>query len=179
MAESIGVVYGSALSQLSFEEGCEEQVYLQMQDLNEIFVQNEEFMNLLCAPVISTEEKSQLIDRVFGGQVLPVVLNFLKVLAENGRFSAFDQVALEVKRMYLEHKGIKEVLVTSAKPLEDSQMQRLKAAMVEKLGTEVLIVQKVDETLMGGLSVEFDGKRADASIAARLRQLENTIKEGV
>ena len=89
MAESIGVVYGRALSQLSFEEGCEEQVYLQMQDLNEIFVQNEEFMNLLCAPVISTEEKSQLIDRVFGGQVLPVVLNFLKVLAESGRFAAF------------------------------------------------------------------------------------------
>ena len=150
-----------------------------MISLQEIFAQNPEFLNLLSAPVLSGEEKSQMLDQVFGGKVLPLVQNFMKVLAENGRFSGFAQVANEVKRLYLESRGIKEVVVTSAKELPEDQLQRLKEAMSKKLNAEVIVNLQIDESLMGGLSVEFDGKRLDASVANRLRQLEHTIKEGV
>ena len=179
MAESIGVVYASALSQLSFEENCEEQVYLQMQELSAVFAQNEEYLSLLSAPVLSGSEKVQMVNQVFEGRVLPLVLNFLKVLAENGRFDCFAEIAKQVKEMYLSSRGIKEAIVTTAKELSDDQVSKLKEALSKKLNAEVLIDQKVDKNLLGGIRVEFDGKQLDASVAARLRQIEHTIKEGV
>lgn len=179
MAESVGAVYGSALSQLSFEAQSENQVFLQVMKLEEILNQNPDLSKLLSAPVLPSGQKVQLVADIFENQVTPLVLNFLKVLAEENRFAYFGEIAREIKEQYYQKSGIKEVLVHTAKQLNEQQLEKLRQTIEQKLNAKVLISQQVDETLYGGLCVEFDGKRIDGSLAQRLRQIEHTIKEGV
>ena len=51
----------------------------------------------------------------------------------------------------------------------------LKACMT---GKTILLENKVDESLMGGVKVNYDGKELDGSVAGRLETLRRLLTDG-
>jgi F0F1-type ATP synthase delta subunit len=68
-------------------------------------------------------------------------------------------------------KGINEVKITCAYPLEKSKEKRIKELISQHLSRQDLAFDfKVDEAIIGGLIINFGGKIIDGSLHNRLRQ---------
>ena len=66
--------------------------------------------------------------------------------------------------------------VISAIELTQSQKDELKAKLKQKCNRNVTLECYNDETLLGGLIIEIDGKQIDASLKSRLKDVKEVIK---
>ena len=126
---------------------------------------------LLASPRIDTDEKSQMIDRMFGGRVSDEVLKFLKVLNRHGRLDCIRQVARAVRDGVNESLGRLAVNVTTAEPVDASVIDRIAEVLKNALGADVEINSGVDSKMIGGLMVKVGDKVFDGSVSNKLARL--------
>ncbi len=126
---------------------------------------------LLASPRIDTDEKAQMIDRMFGGRVSDEVLKFLKVLNRHGRLDCIRQVARAVRDGVNESVGRLAVNVTTAEPVDASVTDRIAEVLKSSLGADVEIKSFVDAKIIGGLMVKVGDKVFDGSVSNKLARL--------
>ena len=63
--------------------------------------------------------------------------------------------------------------------LTDEQSDSLKAKLEKISGKRILLRQKVDSSLLGGLRVEIEGKLLDGTVMGRLTDLRKKVSETV
>ena len=126
---------------------------------------------LLASPRIDTDEKSQMIDRMFGGRVSDELLKFLKVLNRHGRLDCIRQVANAVRDGVNESLGRLAVNVTTAEPVDASVTDRIAEVLKNALGADVEINSFVDAKIIGGLMVKVGDKVFDGSVSNKLARL--------
>ena len=126
---------------------------------------------LLASPRIDTDEKSQMIDRMFGGRVSDELLKFLKVLNRHGRLDCIRQVARAVRDGVNESLGRLAVNVTTAEPVDASVIDRIAEVLKNALGADVEINSGVDSKMIGGLMVKVGDKVFDGSVSNKLARL--------
>jgi F-type H+-transporting ATPase subunit delta len=67
--------------------------------------------------------------------------------------------------------------VTSAHPLNDAQIQSLKASLKTATGRDVQLNTNVDASLLGGLVVKVGSRMIDSSLKTKLTSLKLAMKE--
>src|SRR5579864_2056847 len=80
-----------------------------------------------------------------------VLDNFVKVLAENNDLRIFDQIAEEFKKLELEKKGIKQVEVTSARPLNHENEKQILEELNHLAKGKYELEKTLDEKIIGGV----------------------------
>ncbi|MCA9212551.1 MAG: ATP synthase F1 subunit delta [Planctomycetales bacterium] len=126
---------------------------------------------LLASPRIDVHEKSQMVDRIFGGRVSDDVLKFLKVLNRHGRLDCLRQVAAAVRQGVNQSRGRIAVSVTTAEPVDSGVTDRIAEVLRSRLGSEVDLKASVNPALIGGLVVKIGDKVFDGSVANKLARL--------
>ena len=76
-----------------------------------------------------------------------------------------------------EGMGIEEAVVTSALPLTKTQVEALKAKLSEITGKKIVMKQKVDSALIGGVTVQVGDRLIDGSVARQLQTLKHIMKQ--
>lgn len=131
------------------------------------------------SPRISEEEKDALIGRIFGGKVDKVLLNFMKVLARRRRLGSLRAIQAAVSEMRDEQLGRLRVKVTSAQPLTDAQKKEITANLKTKFGKEVVLLEKVDAGLLGGIILRIGDRVYDGSVQGKFQTLRRAVASGV
>ena len=67
--------------------------------------------------------------------------------------------------------------MTAASKLTESQVTALKQALKAALGKEVMLEEKVDPGLLGGLVVKVGSRMVDTSLRTKLNSLKVAMKE--
>ena len=176
MAKDFSREYGTALYQLVVEEKASKQIFDDFQRVSEVFQVNPEFGRLLSNPRLSASERADTVGKVFDGKINRHLLNALKILAEKRRCDTVTKCCEVYKRLYCEDNGILPVTATSAVGLSEAQKERLSKRLREKTGSKILLTCKVDPRCIGGIRLEYGGKRYDASVRGRLTDLARSIK---
>ena len=100
----IAVLYGGGLYNLAAEKQLTEVVMQQMQEIRKIFRENPEYLRLFSEPSIPFAKKNSMIENAFGIHVERYLLNFLKLLCEQGMLDEYAGCCEEfVRRYHLEH----------------------------------------------------------------------------
>jgi F-type H+-transporting ATPase subunit delta len=73
-------------------------------------------------------------------------------------------------------RGEIEAEVTSAEKLSAAQVARLKAELKAAAGHDVLLAEKVDPSILGGLIVKVGSRMVDSSLATKLNNLKVAMK---
>jgi F-type H+-transporting ATPase subunit delta len=128
----------------------------------------------LASALISPDEKIGIIDRVFGTQASPLVLNFLKVLASHGRLDCIRAIDRRAHQLLDEFQGRVRVKVTTAAPVDPELAGRIAQGLKGLLDGEPVLDEAVDPELIGGVVVQVGDTVYDGSIA---RQLENVRQQ--
>lgn len=175
----IGSVYAQGLYSLTKEESCEKTVLEQLLVLEKAFVQEPDFLRLLASPNLPKEERCQILDKSFREKVHPYVLNFMKLLTEKGYVRHFPQCVQAYKEQYNDEHGILAVRAVSAVALTEDQIQKLKKKLAAITGKEIELTNKVDPDCLGGIRLDYDGKRIDGTVRNRLDEIHNLLKNTV
>lgn len=171
--------YGGALYDLAAEEGRAGRILQEMKVLCDAFAQEPEYVYLLATPSLSKEERCKILDESFRGKIDGYLLNFMKILCENGTIRQFSGCAQEFRRRYNEDNGILEVRAVTAIPMNDALTQKLKDRLTAVTGKRIELSCQVDPACLGGVRLEMDGQQLDGTIQTRLdnirRQLAQTV----
>ncbi|GMR16490.1 MAG: F0F1 ATP synthase subunit delta [Gammaproteobacteria bacterium] len=131
--------------------------------------------DMISNPSIEREKITEIIVDVCGDSLNDTAKNFVQVLAENGRLN----VAVEIAQGYEAHRAeaekTVEAEVTSAFPLTDTQIKSVTDALKKRLGREVNLVTKIDESIVGGAIIRAGDLVIDGSVNGQLEKLANTL----
>ncbi len=175
----VGINYGQALYDLVAEEGLTEQVLQQLAALRDAFAQEPEFVQLLSAPNLPKEERCNILDESFRGKLQPYVLNFLKILTEKGYIRHFTDCCKAYRDLYNADHGILPVSAVTAVALTQEQTEKLKGKLSKITGKTIELTNRVDPTCLGGIRLDYDGKRVDGTVQNRLDSIRDLLKNTV
>ncbi len=167
--------YAKSLVDLSQEKGQLENVYKDMQYMQQVSKQSREFVALIKSPVIKADKKNAILEAVTKGKVSELTAAFNKLLVSKGRENVLPEVVNAFIDQYNAIKGINKVKLTTA----TEATEELKQSMIQKVKAEagfgtVELETKVDPSIVGGFILEFNNKKVDASI---LRDLNDVKKQ--
>ena len=175
----IGSVYGEALYELACSEGLDKAILDELKVLDESFHQEPGFVKLLCSHSVSKQERCQVLDDSFRGKVNQYLLNFLKILTEKGYMHHFTHCCEAYTRHYNEDHNILSVRAVTAVPLIDKQAQALTQKLTRMTGKTILLDNRVDATCLGGVRLDYDGRRLDDTICHRMESIRELLKNTV
>ena len=175
----VGSVYGEALYSLARDEGLDKTVLEQLKVLEQSFSQEPGFLKLLSAPNLSKDERCKVLDDCFRGKVHAYVLNFLKILTEKGYIRRFSECVEAFRQQYNADHGILCVTAVTAVPLTKVQEAKLCAKLAGITGKTIDLANRVDPSCMGGMRLDYDGKRLDDTVSHRLDAIGSLLKNTV
>ena len=172
-----GREYGEGLYALCAEEKLDQAVLDEVQAIRKAFRENEAFVHLLGNMSMSKEERVRIVDETFKGQIHEYTLNFLKILVERGAIHAFSECAAAYQESYFRDHQVAVAEVTTANPLNEEQKNRLREKLKKLSGKEIVLKEKIDPSVMGGVLLQMDGKRYDNTVRHRLAAIKQTLTE--
>ena len=174
-----GTVYGEALYDLAHSEGLSETILTELNVLSQSFKAEPDFIRLLGTPSLSKQERCNILDDSFRGKVHPYVLNFLKILTEKGYMRHFGDCCAAYRELYNRENGILVVTAVTAVALTDGQQQRLSDKLTDITGKKIQLVNRIDPNCLGGIRLDYDGKRLDDTVEHRLNAIRSVLKNTV
>jgi len=174
-----GSVYGQALYDLAQSEDLSEQILQELDVLRRSFSQEPDFVKLLSTPVLTKQERCDILEESFRGKVQPYLLNFLKILTEKGYIRHFSHCCDAYRDQYNRDHGILPVTAVTAVPLTDAQQKRLRSKLETITGKTVELHSRIDPSCLGGVRLDYDGKRVDDTVAHRLDAVRTLLKNTV
>lgn len=169
--------YAKALFMLASEKECTEEYKNALETVDEVFKENPAYVDFLYTFAIPLEERLAALEKAFSLVLPRDVLSFLKILCEKKHITEFSECAQYYYTLYNKVDKISNVKVTSAIELTDSEKEQLKEKL-EKSGNKTVVIDYVvDESIIGGLIVEADGKIIDSSIKKHLKDIKDVINK--
>lgn len=175
----VGNVYGLALYDLAASENLSDEIRNQLDVLHQSFESEPGFLKLLGTPALNKQERCRILDDSFRGKVHPYVLNFLKILTEKGYIRHFFHCCRSYREQYNCDHGILPVTVVTAVALTSQQQSRLKEKLESLTGKTVELNSRIDPSCLGGVRLDYDGKRLDDTVAHRLDAIRGVLKNTV
>lgn len=170
-------LYGGSLYDLAAEEQLTDVIKEQMQQIRELFSENQDYLRLLSEPAIAMEERKSLIETALGTQAERYLVNFIKILCERNLLGEYAGCCDEFTRRYNADNGIAEAIVTSAVSLSETQMIALQEKLEKISGKRISLIQKINPAVMGGLRVEIEGRQLEGTVQGRLSGISKKLQE--
>lgn len=175
MAELVSKVYAEALFDVGLEKGSLEALSAQLSDVCQIFAANPEFFELYKAPNIALDNRKKIVEDTFGGQVLPELLNFLRLLLDKNRGFFIQEIGRDFQKLVETHQGVVKGIVYVTYALSDDQIRKLEDKLSTSTGKRILLTQKIDPEILGGLVVHLGDKVIDNSFKKKLDDMKEDL----
>lgn len=165
-------VYASALLDVAFQKGIHAQV---RQELEAVCKVVPEVPAIGVAFQLGDQKQIARILKTFEKHLSEVTLNFLQVTARRRRGSLLPQILEAYIAGMHERQGELVAQVRTAVPLEDVQRRSIAAALKKKFEKDIVLEERVDPRLMGGLVMRVGDQRIDGSLRSRLDAMETRL----
>jgi F-type H+-transporting ATPase subunit delta len=126
-------------------------------------------------PKVGDTQVFDLIGGVLKQPLPPQVSNLLRAVIDNGRLAALPEIAEQFRRLVNADTGVSDARITSAFPLDASQLADTVAVLEKRFGRRLNATVAVDNTLIGGIRAEVGDEVLDTSILARLEQMKAAL----
>jgi F-type H+-transporting ATPase subunit delta len=170
-------MYGGSLYDLAAEEGIEAQLLEEVDAVASLLKANPDYLRLLSMPSLPKKERCALLDEAFRGRVHPYILNFTKLLCENGTLRELAGCARAFRVRYNKAHGVVEATAVSAVALTAAQTDALQKRLAAVTGKQVDLTVKVDPSVLGGIRLDMEGVQLDGTVRNRLNTLQHSIAD--
>lgn len=169
--------YAMALFELARDERQLEAVGASLGSLKRALADSADLRALTTSPLTTRENALNTVAAIAAEMELdPITSNFLGVLAQNRRLGQLGAIIRNFDLLAALHRGETTAEVTSAHPLDDKQVETLKANLKARLGRDVTVDLSIDPTILGGLVVKIGSQMIDGSIRTKLNTLAQAMK---
>lgn len=131
--------------------------------------------NWLQSPHSAADKAVEIILEVIGEEVDPRFQGYLGVLADNGRLSLCGEISRMFGQLREAAEKRLQVRVVSAVALQDSEKERMQAALAKRFDREIILHNDVDPEVLGGAIIYADDQVIDGSLLGRVQRLEASL----
>jgi F-type H+-transporting ATPase subunit delta len=170
--------YANVLFELAKEQKALESVAGDLNRFNEALDAFTDLKRLVKSPVFTAEEQGRALAAILDQlKIDGLTKNFLLLVAKNRRLFATPDMIGAFRAMLARERGETSASVTAAAKLTEAQVSALKQALKAALGQEVMLEERVDPGLLGGLVVKVGSRMVDASLKTKLNSIKHAMKE--
>ena len=168
MAESVTIArpYAEAVYRTAKESGAQGTWSLRLQRLA-LIAQDGDMAAVMGNPQLSAEQVANLGISLCDDNDA-VLANLVRTLAENRRLALLPEISRLFDLAKSQEEGIKEAVVHSAFPIDDTQVKALVQELEARFGTKLTARVEIDASLIGGVRVTVGDQVLDASVRGKL-----------
>jgi F-type H+-transporting ATPase subunit delta len=171
--------YAKALVQLGAEEGAVDRFNGELAGFNALLSANPGVTAIFGSPAYGIQVKKEILGGLAEKLALSgTVANFLQLLLDRSRLNSLPQIVESFGVFADELSGVIRPTLTSGLPLDDGQVEGIKAALEKSTGKKVLLKVDVDPSLIGGVVTKIGDKVFDGSVRAQLDRIEDILQKG-
>jgi F-type H+-transporting ATPase subunit delta len=173
----IGKRFAEALSSSIQDEKKVLKALANLNSFDQAFSTDSQLSRFFLNPAIPPENKRALVKEMCDHfSVEPEVRKMMEMLVDRKKMVFLENIREYFEDVVDKRSNQARVSVTSAYPLSDKHIKKLKTSLSEVLQKDVLIETDVDESLIGGIRLRAGSIVADSSIKNSLALLKNAIE---
>ena len=167
--------YGRALFLLSEEVGTADTVIAEIDEVSALIGENDGYARLLDTPALPKEERLRLIDEAFSAFDTHLV-NTIKILCESRSVRLYDKLARAYHAAYDDARGIIRAEAVSAQPMTSEQITAMTKKLESMTKKRVILSNRVDPDILGGVRLSYSGIQIDGSLKTRLEGFKDSLR---
>ena len=133
---------------------------------------DEDIYKFLNHPKVSKKDKKSVIEKTITNSLFK---NFVFVLIDNSRIEFLSDCLNEFKVIVDDQNKVMNVVVYSGKELSEQELKDLQDNLKKKHNRKVKLENVVDNTIIGGIRLEFEGMIFDETVNSYLQTLQNNL----
>ncbi len=126
-------------------------------------------------PKYQTQDLVDIVLKICGKHLNKNAQNFVRVVASNKRLNVLTEIAEIYEIHRAKEEGTIDAEVISAFELKKGQEKDLINALKKRLGREINLTTKIDESLIGGSIVRAGDMVIDGSVTGQLDKLAHKL----
>lgn len=146
--------------------------------IEDIVEQTPDYLRLMTSPNITDEVKKTLLAEVFSAAPKSF-LYLLYVLVDQDRFAILLEIAQCYQQYIYDEDDVMVVDVISAQTIPNDKQEELSNTLQTKFKKQIILIERVQPSLIGGIRLEFQGKVIDQSINTQVQRLHQSISRKV
>lgn len=167
--------YAQALLELVSDNLSKEDILKELLDITESVKSSGDLNKVMTSPVISNDEKKNVISKLFENTTNKVILNFLKLLVDKNRFSMLESITKEYKNEINRLNNLLSINVTSAIDLTEDEKSAIKDKLSNILNKNIELEWATNPDIIAGLVFEVGDNIIDNSLRHKLQDLSRNI----
>ncbi len=118
------------------------------------------------------------LDGKSAAEVKAVIKKFVELLAAKNQLAKAEKIVKEFEKIWNEKNGVVEAEIFSAKTLDKPTIKLLKNYVIKLSGAkEIMVDEKVDKGLLGGVVIRYGDKVLDGSLKGSLHDLKSSLEK--
>jgi ATP synthase F1 delta subunit len=181
ISSTLGRRYSKALISLSLEKKASlEDIYEELELFRAALTGDPRILQAMSNPNVLLAERQKLLDKMLDkSEVRPLVRHFIQLLLRRGRIDFFTDIVREFRKKADQHAGVVRASVTAAGKLSPADSSTIAAILERRFGKKVILYEKTNPDLIGGLIIKSGSVSFDGSIRSQLRDIQNQLLEEV
>jgi F-type H+-transporting ATPase subunit delta len=169
-------VYSEALLNAADEAGQTDEVLGELEALIQTAeAPRSDVRNFFASGVIGRGTRAKVIRQTFEGRAHPLLVNFLLVINDHDRTTLLPAILFEAKALRDRRAGRLPITVSSAVPIADDQVERVREVVRQGLQLEPVVEVKIDPELLGGVLLRVGDWVFDGTVRTKINELRNQI----
>jgi F-type H+-transporting ATPase subunit delta len=167
--------YAKSLLDLAVEKKVVDAVYADMQSFQETCDASHELVSAMKSPIIKHTTKLTVLTKLFKANFNPVTFSIFEIITNKNREMLLPAIATAFVNQYKAFKGIIKAEVSSASALTADQKKQIISIVKASQGKDVELIEKIDESLIGGFVLRVGDQQVDDSIKRKLNDLKVSL----
>lgn len=174
--EAIARRYARAIFEIGKETATLPVLAREIDDAAAMYAASDELRAALDHPLVPEGQREDVLKELCARASLSeTAQSTLRLLARRRRFAALPEIARQLARLVDEEQNVARAVVTSAGPLNEAYLGRLRAELEKATGKKISITHKQDPSLIAGVVTQIGDQVIDGSVRARLSSFRESL----
>ncbi len=129
----------------------------------------------LADPKPSLTQKEAAVQQLLTGKVDKLALNVAIILVRRDHATSVPALRRELQRLINEERNIAVAHVTTALPMDDAELDRIKQRLSVLTAKNIELETSVDKSILGGFVAKVGDVLIDASLTSRLEAMRHQL----
>lgn len=173
---SVARPYARAIFQIAEAQRSISATRKELLGVSELFEASVDFQRFVSSPVVSSDERRAVVQEITKSMRLSkLITSFMLLLAEKHRLNALPQIVALFEEEADRAADVLQAEAYAPVKLSAVQLDRLRTALEEMTGKDIVVTGHVDASLMGGLLVKVNGEVYDSTVKSQLSGLRQQV----
>ncbi len=171
--------YAKSLLMMSIEKKITDKILEDMQTIYKVCIENKDFRLLLNSPIIKTDKKLTVINKVFETKLNELTMMFIRIITNKKRELYLEGISQQFIKQYKSYKNIEEASITTAFKIDEEIRKEILDFISKHTENKIELQEKINDSLIGGAVIKIGDKQLDTSISKTIKQLKQQFNKNL